>query len=518
MVSLQRRVGFTILATASRTFRRDLANAFVVGRHLQSPRPGDAHMQPQRLRSSLNRIFKSSRPSSDRPQPATVSASPIDATAAKHSARTSTVNTTHDLGYSPNVLLDSPVLQDVAGLNRTTPVNGAFTPTGQILPLNLPTKAVSSKASEASRTASTEQPSTASTHSDNKAADVVVTLSRRKHPQAFETGGKLRGLIDSKHLKSKNIGGPSVSSADELVDTHKAAEAQIRESKNDEAKNRKKITELRAENAQLRQQGDALEQTLNKRIVEQDSIVKKQCASREKSSDRLLQDSVAEVSRLTQELLGTKAMTHENIMRLQRENETIQRQGNVARQALKGAEKEIRDLKKQLQAQLSMKPRLNPRSRNAAIPTFNDTGPATGRAEPESEDDVLPQPQIARAPVPARSLRSSNRAKDLNELASDDTTQVENISSDAPDVLSSSPYKPSTKRSYSRTDLASSSWEADKLKTGSNKRGRLDNIPTSNIPDHEREGVASDEVEQRDKEAIRKASGLRGRPVPVRRR
>lgn len=401
---------------------------------------------------------------------------------------------------------DSPEtisMADASTSNERTPSNNKATTTSAIQDVDTSATSIAPAAPS----------STASPLSDNCRAGATATLSRRKNPEAFESAARLRDSISSKYFTKKGSLGPSVYSAEELVLIHKAAKAHIQELKNTEAKNRESVTELQKENANLQRQSRDLDHALNKRLADEDKIVNERCVSREQMSDGLLRDNASDVSALRQEVISLKARGDATSKKALREIEILQQQRDDARQELRDARKEIQGMQKRSKAQQAAKPQPERASRNTTSSTISGNNPAVDNIESGSEEDTTPRPRLPTRAPPTRSLRSSGTAYTMNGPVLDDTDVDDDPSSDGYDIPSSSPYKPTNakKRKLGAADLESSDVDkagaADDWGTNTRlRRGRL-----AGGSEHEGDFAAHDDIDQRDKEAIREARGLRGR-------
>jgi len=249
-----------------------------------------------------------------------------------------------------------------------------------------------------------DQPATAAVRSEHATANATPTLTRRKHPQAFETAAKLRETVDLKHFRDKKPRGPSVNSVEEFVVIHKAAEAQIRELKREKAKDYQTISNLQAENAKLQQQSDDLERVLNRRIADQDRVVG---ASGGEASRGLLRDYASKVSTLEQELTNTKAAADAAVKKVWRGAEIMRQQRDTATQALKDAKKENLNLEKQPKAQPKAKttPQANRASTRASASMAKDGGEVEADVESMSDGKSALRPRSS-----TRSFRKSASA------------------------------------------------------------------------------------------------------------
>lgn len=317
------------------------------------------------------------------------------------------------------------------------------------------------------------QSSTTCPISDHDRSDATVTVSRRKNPEAFESAARLKKSINPKYYKTKKTLGPSIYSAEELVLIHKAAQAQIEDMKNTEIKHRGSFVELQKENATLQGQIRDLDKALNKRIAHEDKIVNERCKSREETSDGILIDSASDISTLRQEVIGLKARGDAAFRSALREIEILQQQRDDARQKLKDARKDMQAMQKQSKAQSAVK--LRPES---------DSGSSAADIDSESvsDENTTPRPRIPPPTRATRNLLSSDIVYAMDEPVFDETDFDDDPDSEAYAIPSSSPYKPTSTR----------------------KRKRGASAPKEDFGAH-------DEIEQRDKEAIREAIGLRRR-------
>jgi len=304
-------------------------------------------------------------------------------------------------------------------------------------------------------------------------SDATVTLSRRKNPEAFQSAARLKESISSKYHMAKGTLGPSVYSAEELVLIHKAAQAQIEDMRNTEVKHRRSVVELQKENATLQGQTRDLDKALNKRIAYEDKIVNERCKSREETSDGILIDSASDISTLRQEVIGLKARGDAASKSALREIEVLQQQRDDARQELRDAREDIQAMQKQSKAQSAAK--IRPESDSGSSQADLDS-------ESVSNENTTPRPRISTRTHATRNLLNSDIVYAMDEPVFDDTDFDDDPSSEAYAIPSSSPYKPTSTR----------------------KRKRGTSAPEEGF-------VAHDEIEQRDKEAIREAIGLRRR-------
>jgi len=349
--------------------------------------------------------------------------------------------------------------------------------------------------------------------SDGRAAGLAVTLSRRKNPRAFNSAVRLRETIDPKNFRDKKALDRPIPSVEDLAVIHKAAEAQIQELKRIKTKNSKTITELRAENTSLRRQASELERALNHQIAAQDKIVNERCVGRQVINDGLLRNNVPEVSKLKQELMHTKAAMDVALRNAWREMEIMQEHRDGAREELETVKKGSWDLKEQITGHTTIKPRTKTLSRNSSNSTSILNGLANADHDSVSDDDAVSLPRFSRRTRARWNLRDISSSDDIEVTESRDADSIIESSSDVDNIPSSSPYKPPNERKRKRSAANPKIFDTDKDKATDYryKNGRLMSSRFASNPEHEMNPAISEELEQRDKEAIREAKGLRGR-------
>lgn len=177
-------------------------------------------------------------------------------------------------------------------------------------------------------------------------------------------------------------------------------------------------------------------------------------------------------------------------------------------------EMERESLKQQQRVRSTAKFQSKPASRDAFILAAKANSPATTDVTSASEGDATPRLRTSTRARGARVLRRSSTAYEIGIPVSDATTQLDQSSSDNFAMPSPSPYqRPADlrKRSYSQVELAASDTEADIPANDRSKHMPRKQAQPASRPGLEEDVITAAEAEQRDKEAIRKAQGLRGR-------
>lgn len=275
------------------------------------PRPDTTYIRAASLQMASSQIGASTRPSLSHTG-TSISPTPACSRAAvSPCAHSAPVGSAERLNGSIRDVHQIPAMQARTELSNTTLLSGASCFDRQA-PSNSSTTKHFTDNMPGSSSASNilaQQQLTADASTDNDLADITITLSRRKAPQAFISGARLRKMIDLTHFKDKKASGPSLYSVEDLVIIHKAAEAQIRESRNKEIRNHQRTNQVQAENARLRWQSDELERALNQRIADQEELVNERCASREQMINGLVRDNRSEPFQLKQEITRVRATT-----------------------------------------------------------------------------------------------------------------------------------------------------------------------------------------------------------------